>query len=117
MDVRSWWAALLFPGFIAAHSVSAQTPDWMAGIAKVTTRNADLASGTAFVVAIRNDSAFLITGSHVIAGDSSPKIDFVADRNKPYLASIVANNYDDKSRGLAILKGARSSEGFESTYS
>jgi formylglycine-generating enzyme required for sulfatase activity len=80
-----------------------QTTAWHAGIAKVTTRTGlNKLPGTAFVVALRAGSAYLVTGAHVVEGDSNPRIEFVADPDRSYQATIRHLEAGEE-RGLALL--------------
>lgn len=83
-----------------------QTPAWQAGIAKVAVR-ADLSrqAGTAFVVALEPGTALLVTSAHVVEGDASPQIEFVAAPRKQYAATVQSFQARDTYglHGLAII--------------
>jgi formylglycine-generating enzyme required for sulfatase activity len=80
----------------------AQTLSWQNGIAKVEVKAAlNRVPGTAFVVALRSDTAYLVTSAHVIAGDSMPKITFQADPDHGFPATVRFPEFEE--RGLALL--------------
>jgi len=106
----------LGPGLLlAALLLWGQAPVWQAGIARVIPR-ADLnrRPGTAFVVALRGGSAFLVTSAHVVAGDPSPTIEFVADPENPVPATVRHLEASDE-RGLAILVVGKPPTGVRAT--
>jgi hypothetical protein len=80
-----------------------QTAAWHAGIAKVIPKS-DLnrRPGTAFVVALRGGSAYLVTSAHVVEGDPSPQIEFVVDTDRTFRAT-VRHLEAGEERGLALL--------------
>jgi len=82
----------------------AQVPPWDSAIAKVSVR-ADLnrSSATAFVVAIQNQTALLVTSAHVVVGDDSPIIEFRADPNHSQKAAVRNIQGSDPDHGLALL--------------
>jgi len=74
------------------------------GVAKVITHGTN-APGTAFVVALQDQSAWLLTSAHVVQGDASPEVEFQADPANPKPASVRYPQFDSSYglRGLAIL--------------
>ena len=91
---------VVFIPLLAQWPVWSQTTAWQEGIAKVIVR-ADLyrEPGTAFVVAIKDGTAFLVTSAHVVEKDSNPQIEFVAFPRKQY-PSRVENQQDSDIYGL-----------------
>jgi hypothetical protein len=83
-----------------------QTPTWRAGVAKVIVR-ADLyrEPGTAFVVALQDSTAVLVTSEHVVEGDSSPLIEFAAAPLRQYSSTVRNPQVRDTHglHGLAVL--------------
>lgn len=90
--------------FCAVLPACGQGSSWDAAIAKVSVR-ADLnrTPATAFVVAIQNRTAFLVTSAHVVAGDDSPMIEFRADPDHPRKANKRNIQGADSDHGLALL--------------
>jgi len=63
--------------------------------------------GTGFVVKVEADLAYIATASHVVEGDPSPEIGFLATRNRPVKASIVKlEGGDPKGLALLLVRGA-----------
>src|SRR5579862_4074481 len=87
----------------AAPPLCAESQAWQAAIAKVTVRS-DLnrTPGTAFVVAMRNQTAYLVTSAHVVAGDDSPTIEFRAAPDAPRKARTRNIQGVDPEHGLAL---------------
>jgi formylglycine-generating enzyme required for sulfatase activity len=80
----------------------AQAPKWQAGIAKVDVKaSLNRVPGTAFVVALKADTAYLVTSSHVIEGDSTPRISFLVDPDQTFPAAVRFPEFEG--RGLALL--------------
>jgi len=98
------WIALLCSLFCGALPVCGQGSAWDAAIAKVSVRpDFNRTPATAFVVAIRNQTAFLVTSAHVIAGDDSPMIEFRADPDHPRKANKRDIQGSESDHGLALL--------------
>ena len=94
-----------------AAPASAQAPSWVSGVAKVRVRQAlGRPPATAFVVGVGQDTVWLVTSAHVVAGDQAPKIEFAAAPNRSYDATIRAFEGDDE-RGLALLAVAGAPSG------
>ncbi len=85
---------------VAASPQWGQTSAWHSGIAKVSAKNRT--AGTAFVVALKASSAYLVTSAHVVEGDSAPQITFVAASDRSYRAEVRDLEAGDE-RGLALL--------------
>jgi hypothetical protein len=86
-----------------ATPTTAQAPSLINAIAKVRVRPAlGRPLATAFVVAVKEGTAWLVTSAHVIAGDQTPTIEFAAAPGRLYNATIRAFEGDDE-RGLALL--------------
>lgn len=91
---------LLAPALVVCY----QAPEWQASVAEVTVNSTlSRVPGTAFVVALKDRTAFLVTSAHVVAGDSNPQVFFVADPGKAYPATVVDLQGDDRLHGLALL--------------
>lgn len=79
--------------------------DWQTGVAKVSVKpSLEKNPGTAVVVAIKGDTAFLVTCFHVIEGDSSPRVEFVAAPSKALTATRKDYQKGSGDRGLALLQ-------------
>ena|ERR1700733_272879 len=102
---KLWWIIRTCGLFCAVLPACGQGSSWDAAIAKVSVR-ADLnkTPATAFVVAIRNQTAFLVTSAHVVAGDDSPMIEFRADPDHPQKANKRNFQGTDSDHGLALLE-------------
>lgn len=61
--------------------------------------------GTGFIVQIKNGTVFILTASHVIAGEQHPKIEFYLDEKVDPLPANVLDGAEggDLRRGLALL--------------
>jgi sulfatase modifying factor 1 len=93
--------ALTFPGVSPVHG---QTPGWQSSIAKVSVDpELNRVPGTAFVVAVEGQTAFLVTCAHVVEGDSGPRVEFLAVAYRTFTATVRAREPGDNPRGLALL--------------
>ena len=88
----------------AATAAAAQTPAQMrAGVVKITsTTEGARRTGTGFIVQADNDGIYIATASHVVEGDKSPKVAFLADPNAEFGAQVVKIEGGDP-KGLALL--------------
>jgi hypothetical protein len=59
-------------------------------------------TGTGFVVARDAHSYYIVTASHVVTGDRTPRVEFFSARSRPVAARIGKTEGDD-ARGLAFL--------------
>jgi hypothetical protein len=59
-------------------------------------------TGTGFIVATEGDSVYIATASHVIEGDSAPKVEFRTQLNRQYPASVGKTQGGD-AKGFAYL--------------
>jgi S1-C subfamily serine protease len=59
--------------------------------------------GTGFIVRVDRDVAYIVTASHVVAGDQYPRVEFFTKRNVPISAEVLGLEGDDEVRGLALL--------------
>ncbi|MGY6216909.1 S1 family peptidase [Methylolobus aquaticus] len=59
-------------------------------------------TGTGFVVARDAHSIYIVTASHVVTGDRTPRVEFFSARSRPVTARIGKTEGDD-ARGLAFL--------------
>jgi hypothetical protein len=88
---------------LLARPTFSQTADWQSGVARIRkAAKLGLQPGTAFVVALRGGNAYLVTSAHVVEGDEAPQVEFVADPEKSYRASVPALE-GGEARGLALL--------------
>ncbi|MBL8292791.1 MAG: TIR domain-containing protein [Bryobacterales bacterium] len=60
--------------------------------------------GTAFVVAVSGQTAFLVTCAHVVVEESSPRVEFRAAPLREFRATVRAREPGDNPRGLALLE-------------
>ena len=96
-------AIAVLTGVALAIPATAQTRNVISGIARVRVRQElGRPPATAFVVAVKNGTAWLVTSAHVVAGDQTPTIEFEAAPTVPYQATIRAFEGADE-RGLALL--------------
>jgi sugar lactone lactonase YvrE len=58
--------------------------------------------GTGFIARLDKDAAYIVTASHVIEGDSKPKVSFYPDAETQYDATVVGTE-GDLPRGLALI--------------
>jgi hypothetical protein len=88
----------------AVARVSAEPASWEAGIARVIPHNGKL-PGTAFVVALQNGTAWLVTSAHVVQGDPAPDVEFLGKPGESSKAKVAFAQYDSSYglRGIAIL--------------
>jgi len=85
---RPAWVLLAVALMCAGRYLWSQVPAWQAGVAQVSAK--DKSPGTGFVVSLRAGRAYLVTLAHVVAGDPSPSVVFVADPDKnPYRAQVL----------------------------
>jgi len=94
-------ALILWPSRMWGQS---QLPQWQAGIAKVSV-DAKLGRtpGTAVVVSVSGQTAFLVTCAHVVVEESSPRVEFRAVPLREFRATVRAREPGDNPRGLALL--------------
>jgi sulfatase modifying factor 1 len=97
-------AAAVALAFSAASPVHGQAPGWQASIAKVSVDpELNRVPGTAFVVAVDGQTAFLVTCAHVVANESSPRVEFFAAAYRTFTATVRGREPADNPRGLALL--------------
>jgi hypothetical protein len=85
-------------------SLWSQSTSRFASVVKVSARaDQHRLPGSGFVVALRNGTAWIITSAHVVARDPRPSVEFQADPDRTFSASLV-NRQDDDLLGLALLK-------------
>lgn len=77
---------------------------WVPVVAKVIPHaQYSTVAGTAFVVSIQGDVAYLMTLAHVLAGDAKPSVEFLADPKRAYEAAVYRMHGSDK-KDMAILQ-------------
>ncbi|MGC1359598.1 MAG: trypsin-like peptidase domain-containing protein [Silvibacterium sp.] len=59
--------------------------------------------GTGFIAKLDENTAYIVTASHVIEGDSKPQICFYPDAEKTYPATVIGTE-GDLPRGLALIR-------------
>lgn len=59
--------------------------------------------GTGFIARLDKDAAYIVTASHVIEGDSKPKVSFYPDAETQYDATVMGTE-GDLPRGLALIR-------------
>jgi Trypsin-like peptidase domain/WD40-like Beta Propeller Repeat len=59
--------------------------------------------GTGFIAKLDKDAAYIVTASHVIEGDSTPKVSFYPDAETQYEATVMGTE-GDLPRGLALIR-------------
>lgn len=92
---------LLAPSALWAQTTS---PRWQASIAKISVDpQLGRAPGTAFVVAIAGQTAFLVTCAHVVLEEASPRVEFEAVPRRSFRATVEGREPGDNPRGLALL--------------
>jgi len=92
---------LLVPWALWGQSAS---PGWQASIAKVSVDpKLERTPGTAFVVAVTGQTAYLVTCAHVAVDESSPRVEFRAAPLREFRATVRALEPGDNPRGLALL--------------
>ncbi len=76
-----------------------------AGVVKITAKPPQGTTnvGTGFIVRVDRDVAYIVTASHVVAGDQYPRVEFFTKRNVPISAEVLGLEGDDEVRGLALL--------------
>ena len=76
-----------------------------AGVVKIIAKSSGGTAklGTGFIVRLDKDVAYIVTASHVVAGDPQPKVEFFTKRNLPVLSEILGLEGDDEMRGLSVL--------------
>jgi len=74
-----------------------------AAVVKLTARSEGLTKvGTGFIISNEANTTYIVTASHVIAGDSAPLVEFFGRRNQRVKAEVVRSEGGDP-RGLALL--------------
>ena len=59
--------------------------------------------GTGFIAKLDENAAYIVTASHVIAGDSKPQVCFYPDAEKTHQATVIGTE-GDLPRGLALIR-------------
>ena len=90
---------LLGPAHLNAQGMSDVNPSVVKIVAHV---NGKTKVGTGLVVRVEQESAYIVTASHVVEGDPSPEVEFFTQRNRFASARIVGMEGGDD-RGLAGL--------------
>ncbi len=84
-----------------------------ASVVKITSQlDGERRTGTGFVVKVEAEEVYIVTASHVVEGDKTPQLQFLARRNKPVKAQVLNLEGGDP-RGLALLL-VRGKENFPS---
>ncbi|HZP87357.1 MAG TPA: serine protease [Burkholderiales bacterium] len=100
------WAGLLLAVLLVvfAQSGQAQSLDRQkAAVVRVTSQSEGLRrTGSGFIVQLEPDAAYIVTASHVVEGDSRPRVEFFTRRNTLISAETVRIEGGDP-RGLALL--------------
>jgi hypothetical protein len=74
-----------------------------AGVVRITSQVEGMRrTGTGFIVGLDSDAAYIVTASHVVEGDSQPRVEFFTKRNAPVQAETARIEGGDP-RGLALL--------------
>jgi len=96
-----WLLAYVFALGVSAHAQPLDAQK--AGVVRITSQLDDLRrSGTGFIVRLENDAAFILTASHVVEGDNTPRVEFFTRRNTTVPAEVLRIEGGDP-RGLALL--------------
>lgn len=76
-----------------------------AGVVKITAKPPQGTTnvGTGFIVRVDREVAYIVTASHVVAGDQYSQVEFFTKRNVPISAEVLGLEGDDEVRGLALL--------------
>jgi len=76
-----------------------------AGVVKITAKPPQGTTnvGTGFIVRVDRDVAYIVTASHVVAGDQYPRVEFFTKRSVPISTEGLGLEGDDEVRGLALL--------------
>ncbi len=90
---------LLTPAHVYAQEIGDVNPSVVKIVAHV---NGKTKIGTGLVVRVEQESAYIVTASHVVEGDPSPEVEFFTQRNRFASARIVGIEGGDD-RGLAGL--------------
>jgi hypothetical protein len=76
----------------------------MKGVVKITSQAEGIKRiGTGVIVSVKRDAAYIVTVSHVIAGDPSPKVTFFVDQERPMASEIIGIDTTTPN-GTAVLK-------------
>lgn len=98
-------ATLLILSLIFVPSSSAQVLEsMMTGVVKIsaTTFEGKHKAGTGFIVRLESDAVYIVTASHVVEGDESPRVEFFTRKNRQVSGKVVGSDYSDP-KGLAVL--------------
>lgn len=96
-----WLLVCLLVLIVPAHAQSLDAQK--AGVVKITSQLDGLRrAGTGFIVRLENEAAFILTASHVVEGDSTPRVEFFSRRNTTVPAEVLRIEGGDP-RGLALL--------------
>ena len=99
----SWLAAAVISTLVSCPAWG-QAQRWQAGVAKVSVDpKLKRKPGTAIVVALKGQTAYLVTCAHVVENDPNPRVEFVAFPDQPFTAT--RKDFQDEAgkRGLALL--------------
>jgi Protein of unknown function (DUF1566)/Trypsin-like peptidase domain len=75
------------------------------GVVKITAQVEDRNKvGTGFIVRVEQDSVYVVTAAHVVAGASTIEAEFFTDRNHFHVTRVLGLEGDDEAGGVAVLK-------------
>jgi hypothetical protein len=109
LPYRRTACALLAALFLFQSSGSGQSGNWDPAVAVVSVNQTIVrrSPGTAVVVSLQRDVAYLVTSAHVVDGDPNPVVRFLKGTTRPYQAKVVAVEKpgpdQSRDRRLALL--------------
>lgn len=94
---------LLFSTEVCLSSSSEKVENLKTGVVKITSTNGGMTRiGTGVIVKVKENSAFIITASHVVEGDPNPLLNFYTDPYHSFKSRVIGLEGGDP-RGLAVL--------------
>jgi hypothetical protein len=97
-------SGLLFAIFAGAAAHSQDIERQKGAVVKITSQADGMnRSGTGFIAKLEGTAAYIVTASHVIEGDSKPRVAFYPDVTKMLPATIIGSE-GDLPRGLALIR-------------
>ena len=99
------WMVLLL-SLVQVQSLGAQDiAHLQSGVVKIKAKPTEGGArvGTGFIVRLEKDVAYIVTSTHVVAGDSDPKVEFFTKKNLSVPAEVLGLEGGDDIRGLALL--------------
>lgn len=105
ISIVGYFLSLILLLLIPSPSQSQPLEELKAGVVKITATvdKQHRRIGTGFIVKIEDETAYIVTASHVVEGDPQVQVAFYSDPNEPFTAKTIGLEGGDP-KGLAVLR-------------